>query len=120
MPGAIAILVPGLAPASRRRSAASSATESFEIAAWPGLPDRQQSEGQDEEMAEFPAVLQASRVVTPEGDLPRVRGRRDNIDHVKSEFPRQFAGRVPYIIREVSCRVKADDVCAWGSSQAET
>jgi hypothetical protein len=38
------------------------------------------------------------------------------IDYVKSEFPRQFGGRVPYIIREVSWRVKADDVCAWGGA----
>ncbi len=38
------------------------------------------------------------------------------IDFVKSEFPRQFAGRVPYIIREVSWRVKADNVYAWGGA----
>jgi hypothetical protein len=38
------------------------------------------------------------------------------IDYVKSEFPRQFGGRVPYIIREVSWRVKADAVCAWGGA----
>jgi hypothetical protein len=38
------------------------------------------------------------------------------IDYVKSEFPRQFGGRVPYIIREVSWRVKADNVCAWGGA----
>ena len=35
------------------------------------------------------------------------------IDFVKAEFPRQFGGRVPYIIREVSWHVKADNVCAW-------
>ena len=40
------------------------------------------------------------------------------IDFVKSEFPRQFGGRVPYIIREVSWRVKADNVYAWGGAIA--
>jgi hypothetical protein len=38
------------------------------------------------------------------------------IDFVKSEFPRQFGGRVPYIIREVSWRVQADNVYAWGGA----
>ena len=38
------------------------------------------------------------------------------IDHVKSEFPRQFGGRVPYIIREASWRVKADNIYAWGGA----
>ena len=38
------------------------------------------------------------------------------IDFVKSEFPRQFGGRVPYIIREVSWRVEADNVYAWGGA----
>lgn len=38
------------------------------------------------------------------------------IDFVKSEFPREFGGRVPYIIREVSWKVKADNVCAWGGA----
>ena len=40
------------------------------------------------------------------------------IDFVKSEFPRQFGGRIPYIIREVSWRVKADNVYAWGGAIA--
>ncbi len=38
------------------------------------------------------------------------------IDFVKSEFPRQFGGRVPYIIREVSWHVQADNVYAWGGA----
>jgi hypothetical protein len=38
------------------------------------------------------------------------------IDFAKSEFAREFAGRVPYIIREASWRVKADNVCAWGGA----
>jgi hypothetical protein len=38
------------------------------------------------------------------------------IDFVKSEFPRQFGGRVPYIIRELSWRVKADNIYAWGGA----
>ncbi|HKM51777.1 MAG TPA: DUF5010 domain-containing protein [Isosphaeraceae bacterium] len=38
------------------------------------------------------------------------------IDFVKSEFPRQFGDTVPYIIREVSWRVKADNVYAWGGA----
>jgi hypothetical protein len=38
------------------------------------------------------------------------------IDYVKSEFPREFGGRVPFIIREVSWRVKADATCAWGGA----
>ncbi len=38
------------------------------------------------------------------------------IDFVKSKFPRQFGGRVPYIIREVSWRVKVDNVYAWGGA----
>ena len=35
------------------------------------------------------------------------------IDFVKSEFPRQFGGRVPCIIREVSWHVQADNVYSW-------
>ncbi len=38
------------------------------------------------------------------------------IDYVKSEFAREFGGRVPYIIREASWRVKADNVYAWGGA----
>ena len=38
------------------------------------------------------------------------------VDFVKAEFPRQFGGRVPYIIREVSWHVQADNVCAWGGA----
>ncbi len=38
------------------------------------------------------------------------------IDFVKSEFPRQFGGRVPYIIREVSWHVQADNVYSWGGA----
>ena len=38
------------------------------------------------------------------------------IDYVKAEFPRQFGGAVPYIIREASWRVKTDNVYAWGGA----
>ena len=38
------------------------------------------------------------------------------IDFVKFEFPRQFGGGVPHIIRKVSWRVKADNVYAWGGA----
>jgi hypothetical protein len=38
------------------------------------------------------------------------------IDYVKAEFPHEFDGRVPYIIREASWRVKADNVYAWGGA----
>ncbi|MFO0892000.1 MAG: DUF5010 domain-containing protein [Isosphaeraceae bacterium] len=38
------------------------------------------------------------------------------IDFVKSEFAREFSGRVPYIIREASWRVEADNVYAWGGA----
>lgn len=38
------------------------------------------------------------------------------IDHLKTEFPRQFGGVVPYVIREASWRVKADNVYAWGGA----
>lgn len=38
------------------------------------------------------------------------------IDYVKTEFPRQFGGVVPYIIREASWKAKTDDVYAWGGA----
>jgi hypothetical protein len=38
------------------------------------------------------------------------------IDFTKSEFPKEFAGRVPWIAREVSWRVKADGTVAWGGA----
>jgi len=38
------------------------------------------------------------------------------VDHLRAEFPRQFGGRVPWLAREVSWRVKADSVVAWGGA----
>lgn len=38
------------------------------------------------------------------------------IDHVKSRFPQQFGGRVPWIAREVSWQVQADSTVAWGGA----
>ncbi|MCI0748020.1 MAG: DUF5010 domain-containing protein [Verrucomicrobia subdivision 3 bacterium] len=38
------------------------------------------------------------------------------IDFLKTEFPKEFAGRVPWIAREVSWRVKADSTVAWGGA----
>ncbi len=38
------------------------------------------------------------------------------VEHLKSEFPKQFGGRVPWLAREVSWHVKADSVVAWGGA----
>ncbi|WP_165234328.1 DUF5010 domain-containing protein [Aquisphaera insulae] len=38
------------------------------------------------------------------------------IDFVKQQFARDFGGKVPYVIREVSWKVRADNVCAWGGA----
>lgn len=38
------------------------------------------------------------------------------IDFVKQEFPKEFGGRVPWIAREVSWQVKADNTVAWGGA----
>lgn len=38
------------------------------------------------------------------------------IDYLKSAFPRQFGGLVPYVIREASWRVQADNIYAWGGA----
>jgi hypothetical protein len=38
------------------------------------------------------------------------------IDFTWQRFPREFGGRVPWIAREVSWRVKADSVVAWGGA----
>jgi len=38
------------------------------------------------------------------------------VEYLKAEFPKQFAGRVPWLAREVSWRVKADSVVAWGGA----
>jgi hypothetical protein len=38
------------------------------------------------------------------------------IDYVREQFPKEFGGRVPYLIREVSWRVKTDNVYAWGGA----
>jgi hypothetical protein len=38
------------------------------------------------------------------------------IDYAKAEFPKEFAGRVPWIAREISWQVKADSTVAWGGA----
>jgi hypothetical protein len=38
------------------------------------------------------------------------------VEHLKTEFPKQFGGRIPWLAREVSWRVKADSVVAWGGA----
>ncbi len=38
------------------------------------------------------------------------------LDYLKTEFPRHFGGLVPYVIREASWRVKADNIYAWGGA----
>jgi hypothetical protein len=38
------------------------------------------------------------------------------VEHLRAEFPRQFGGRVPWLAREISWRVKADSVVAWGGA----
>jgi hypothetical protein len=38
------------------------------------------------------------------------------IDYVREQFARDFAGRVPYIIREVSWRATTDNVYKWGGA----
>jgi hypothetical protein len=38
------------------------------------------------------------------------------IDHARREFAREFAGRVPWMAREVSWSVKADSTVAWGGA----
>ncbi|MDG3007675.1 DUF5010 domain-containing protein [Paludisphaera mucosa] len=41
---------------------------------------------------------------------------QSSIDLLKAEFPKRFGGTAPYVIREVSWNVKADDVYAWGGA----
>jgi hypothetical protein len=38
------------------------------------------------------------------------------IDFVKLSFARDFGGRVPYIVREISWQVQSDNVYAWGGA----
>jgi hypothetical protein len=38
------------------------------------------------------------------------------IQYVREQFPKDFGGRVPYLVREVSWRVQADNTCAWGGA----
>ncbi len=38
------------------------------------------------------------------------------IDFTKQSFARDFGGRTPYIVREISWQVQADNVYAWGGS----
>jgi hypothetical protein len=38
------------------------------------------------------------------------------LDYTKAQFAKDFAGRLPWVAREVSWRVKADSVVAWGGA----
>lgn len=38
------------------------------------------------------------------------------IDFVKANYPRDFGGREPYIVREISWNVRADNTYAWGGA----
>ncbi len=38
------------------------------------------------------------------------------VAHLQTEFPKQFGGRVPWVAREVSWRLSADSVVAWGGA----
>jgi hypothetical protein len=38
------------------------------------------------------------------------------IDYVKQQFPRDFGGRVPYLVREASWKVQADNTVVWGGA----
>ena len=38
------------------------------------------------------------------------------VEQLRAEFPKQFAGRVPWLAREISWRVKTDSVVAWGGA----
>jgi hypothetical protein len=38
------------------------------------------------------------------------------IDYTKSQFAREFTGRIPYVVPEVSWKVEADNVVAWGGA----
>lgn len=40
------------------------------------------------------------------------------IDYTKSEFPKQFGGRVPWIAPQDSWGAKGDNTCAWGGALA--
>jgi len=40
------------------------------------------------------------------------------VDYTKTEFPRQFGGRVPWIAPQDSWGVKGDNTCAWGGALA--
>jgi hypothetical protein len=41
---------------------------------------------------------------------------QSSIDYVRQAFARDFGGRVPYIVREISWQVQSDDVYAWGGA----
>ena len=38
------------------------------------------------------------------------------VEYLKTEFPKQFGGRVPWVAREVSWHIRADSVVAWGGA----
>lgn len=41
---------------------------------------------------------------------------QSSIDYVRQEFARDFSGVVPYIVREISWNVQADNTYAWGGA----
>jgi hypothetical protein len=41
---------------------------------------------------------------------------QSSIDYVRQAFARDFGGRVPYIVREISWRAQSDNVYAWGGA----
>ena len=38
------------------------------------------------------------------------------VEHLKTEFSKEFGGRIPWLAREISWHVKADSVVAWGGA----
>ena len=38
------------------------------------------------------------------------------VDYLRQEFPKEFGGRVPYLVRQNSWNVRADNTCAWGGA----
>ena len=45
-----------------------------------------------------------------------VRHDQTCIDFLKTNFAREFGGRIPYIVREISWHVQSDQVYAWGGA----
>ena len=38
------------------------------------------------------------------------------LEHMRTQFGKEFAGRIPYIAKEISWNVKADNIVAWGGA----